>query len=110
MTTINGHGNTTSQDSHLFRTGPAAPRAGVALGGQALNHTSILLNWTVPETKLLLGYVVSYEVRYTLNAVTYVYMNNLAGSARNVVVTPLTPSRDYTFQVRLTNVHLSHVS
>ncbi len=101
MTVVNIHGNTTSKDSRRFRTGPAPPRAGVLLSGLALNHTSILLNWTLPELKLLLGYVRSYEVRFKDIAadIEYTYTSNLPGSARNVVVTPLSPSKDFSFQV-----------
>ena len=102
---MNAHGNTTSDDSQSFRTGPAPPRAGVLLRGLALNHTSVLLNWTLPEVKFLLGNVLSYAVRYKdiVADVEYTFMNNLPGSARNVVVTPLSPSKDFTFQVILNN-------
>lgn len=98
---VNTHGNTTSEDSPPYRTGPAPPRAGVSLAGQALNHTSVLLNWTLPEVKLLLGYVRGYEIIYKdIKAnLEYTFTNNLPGSARNIVVTPLTPSKDYSFQV-----------
>ncbi|XP_028396319.1 LOW QUALITY PROTEIN: usherin-like [Dendronephthya gigantea] len=105
VTVVNTHGNTTSEDSPPYRTGPVPPRAGVLLSGQALNHTSVLLNWTLPEVKLLLGYVRSYEIRYKdIEAdLEFTFTNNLPGSARNVVVTPLTPSKDYSFQVVLDN-------
>ena len=101
MTVINTHGNTTSPDSLPFRTGPAPPRAGVLLHGLALNHTSVLLNWTIPEVRLLLGYIQSYEVRYKdiEDNVEYTYTNNLPGFARNVVVTPLKPSKNFRFEV-----------
>ena len=101
MTVINTHGNTTSPDSRPFRTGPSPPRAGVLLRGLALNHTSVLLSWTVPEVKLLLGYIRSYEVRYKdfEDNIEYTYTSNLPGSERSVVVTPLRPSRNFSFEV-----------
>jgi hypothetical protein len=101
VTVVNTHGNATSEDSKGFRTGPVPPRAGVTLHGVALNHTSVLLNWTLPEVNLLLGHVVSYEVRYKdITAdVEYTFTNSLAASATHVVVTPLRPSKDFTFQV-----------
>lgn len=101
VTVINTHGNTTSPDSRPFRTGPAPPRAGVLLRGLSLNHTSVFLNWTIPAVKLLLGYIRSYEVRYKdiEEDVEYTYTSSLSGSARHVVVSPLRPSRNFSFEV-----------
>lgn len=98
---MNTLGNTTSVDSRPYRTGPASPRAGVLLHGLVLNHTSVLLNWTLPRVNLLLGYVLSYEVRYKdiTNDVEFIFIRNLEGSARHVIVTPLTPSKNFSFQV-----------
>lgn len=97
---INTEGNTTSNDSVSFRTGPVPPQAGALLSGLAINHTTVLLNWTLPELKLLRGYVLSYAVHYKdiLENVEYTYVNDLDGTARSVIVSPLKPSRDYSFQ------------
>lgn len=101
VTVVNTHGNATSEGSLHFRTGPAPPRAGVVLRAQALNHTSVFLNWTLPNLKLLLGYVKRYEVRFKNIAsdLEFTYNDNLPGNLRNVVVSALLPSNNYSFQV-----------
>lgn len=97
-------GNTTSNSSLPYRTGPAPPLAGPIVNGTALNHTTVLITWYPPEIKKLRGSVVTYVVEMeetSLPGAPVSRVGQFPGNQNRVAVRNLKANTYYTFYVRL---------
>ena len=102
VTVVTQEGSNTSEPSQGFRTGPEPPLTGPTVNATALNHTSVKVMWSPPDTRLLRGKAQSYRVTYTdrsLPSKPVTVFGTVAGDVTSVIVVELKPSTDYDFQV-----------
>ncbi|XP_071494817.1 LOW QUALITY PROTEIN: usherin-like [Diadema antillarum] len=101
VTTYNSIGSVTSEPSDEVTTLAGQPRAVGSITAMAVDHISVMLNWTTPSVMDLQGAVVNYFVQVSSSIGQYdlTYDPGVQGA----LLEALMPNTEYTFRLIINN-------